>query len=37
MLWFWYCTNKRWAEQRHAMMGVNPTVHRLLMRMFYPL
>ena len=37
MLWYWYYTNKRWANQRHAMAGMDPALHKLLMRMFYPL
>lgn len=37
MLWFWYCTNKRWAENRHAMLGMNPALHKALMRLFYPI
>ena len=37
MLWFWYCAHKRAANYRHDMVGMNPAMHRLLMRMFYPL
>jgi hypothetical protein len=37
MLWFWYCTHKRWAANRHAVIGMPPALHKALMRMFYPL
>ena len=40
MFWFWYQTyqaNKRWATYRHAAVGMPPALHKLLMRMVYPL
>ena len=37
MFWYWYNVQKRMAAHRHAMVGMNPTMHKLLMRMFYPL
>ena len=40
MFWFWYRTyqaNKFWADYRHTAVGMDPTLHKLLMRTFYPL